>query len=46
MIRLDGDRFLGVLTPDSVHRALRRSIDEEEGKGLATSAAPVGTSAP
>jgi osmoprotectant transport system ATP-binding protein len=24
---LDGDRFLGVLTPESLHAALRRSID-------------------
>jgi osmoprotectant transport system ATP-binding protein len=24
---LDGDRFLGVLTPDSLHAALRRSVD-------------------
>jgi osmoprotectant transport system ATP-binding protein len=24
---LDGDRFLGVLTPESLHAALRRSVD-------------------
>jgi osmoprotectant transport system ATP-binding protein len=24
---LDGDRFLGVLTPDSLHVALRRSVE-------------------
>jgi osmoprotectant transport system ATP-binding protein len=23
---LDGDRYLGVLTPDSLHRALRASV--------------------
>jgi osmoprotectant transport system ATP-binding protein len=34
---LDGDRFLGVLTPDSLHAALRRSVDEEEGVPLAAS---------
>jgi osmoprotectant transport system ATP-binding protein len=27
LVVLDGERYLGVLTPDSVHRALRRSID-------------------
>jgi osmoprotectant transport system ATP-binding protein len=26
---LDGDRFLGVLTPESLHAALRRSVDGE-----------------
>jgi osmoprotectant transport system ATP-binding protein len=26
---LDGDRFVGVLTPESVYRALRRSLDAE-----------------
>jgi osmoprotectant transport system ATP-binding protein len=26
---LDGARFLGVLTPESLHAALRRSVDEE-----------------
>ena len=26
---LDGDRFLGVLTPGSLHRALRRSVEEQ-----------------
>jgi osmoprotectant transport system ATP-binding protein len=34
---LDGDRFLGVLTPDSLHTALRRSVDEEDGVPLAAS---------
>jgi osmoprotectant transport system ATP-binding protein len=34
---LDGDRFLGVLTPDSLHAALRRSVDEEDGVPLAAS---------
>jgi len=24
---LDGDRFLGVLTPESLHAALRRSVE-------------------
>jgi osmoprotectant transport system ATP-binding protein len=28
---LDGARFVGVLTPDSLHSALRRSIDDEAG---------------
>jgi len=28
---LDGDRFVGVLTPDSLHAALRRSVDTEAG---------------
>ncbi|MGH3472615.1 MAG: ATP-binding cassette domain-containing protein [Nocardioidaceae bacterium] len=33
---LDGDQFLGVLTPATLHEALRRSISaEEEGKALA-----------
>ncbi len=26
---LDGDRFLGVLTPESLHAALRRSVEDE-----------------
>jgi osmoprotectant transport system ATP-binding protein len=43
---LDGDRFLGVLTPESIYRALRRSIEEDEGKSVDSPAAPVGTSAP
>jgi osmoprotectant transport system ATP-binding protein len=34
---LDGDRFLGVLTPDALHAALRRSVDEEDGVPLAAS---------
>jgi osmoprotectant transport system ATP-binding protein len=28
---LDGDRFVGVLTPESLHGALRRSVDDEAG---------------
>jgi len=28
---LDGDRYLGVLTPESLHAALRRSIAEQDG---------------
>jgi osmoprotectant transport system ATP-binding protein len=31
---LDQDRFVGVLTPDSLHVALRRSIDEADGVPL------------
>ncbi|MDQ6615307.1 MAG: betaine/proline/choline family ABC transporter ATP-binding protein [Actinomycetota bacterium] len=31
---LDGDRFVGVLTPESLHVALRRSIDDEAGVDL------------
>ncbi len=27
---LDGSRFLGVLTPESLHRALRRSVDQAD----------------
>jgi osmoprotectant transport system ATP-binding protein len=27
---LDGDRFLGVLTPESLHAALRHSVDGAE----------------
>jgi osmoprotectant transport system ATP-binding protein len=34
---LDGERFLGVLTPDSLHAALRRSVDEADGVSLAAS---------
>jgi osmoprotectant transport system ATP-binding protein len=34
---LDDDRYLGVLTPDSLHAALRRSIDRSEGVELAAS---------
>ena len=33
---LGGDRFLGVLTPESVYRTLRRSIDEAETTAAAT----------
>jgi osmoprotectant transport system ATP-binding protein len=36
---LDGDRFLGVLTPESLHAALRRSVEgrvpETAGTALA-----------
>ena len=35
---LDGDRFVGVLTPESVYRSLRRSLD---GHDPATTAAAV-----
>jgi osmoprotectant transport system ATP-binding protein len=28
---LDGSRYLGVLTPESLHAALRRSIAEQDG---------------
>jgi osmoprotectant transport system ATP-binding protein len=31
---LDGDSYLGVLTPDSLHAALRRSIDRADGVDL------------
>jgi osmoprotectant transport system ATP-binding protein len=31
---LDGDSYLGVLTPDSLHAALRRSIDRADGVEL------------
>jgi osmoprotectant transport system ATP-binding protein len=34
---LDGERFLGVLTPDSLHAALRRSVDEADGVAVAAS---------
>jgi osmoprotectant transport system ATP-binding protein len=34
---LDGETFLGVLTPDALHTALRRSVDEAEGVPLAAS---------
>ena len=34
---LDGERFVGVLTPESLHAALRRSIDEAEGVPLTAS---------
>ncbi|HLY83672.1 MAG TPA: betaine/proline/choline family ABC transporter ATP-binding protein [Acidimicrobiales bacterium] len=34
---LDGDRFVGVLTPESLHTALRRSVDQEDGVALAAS---------
>jgi hypothetical protein len=32
---LDGERFVGVLTPDSLHTALRRSVDMADGVDLA-----------
>jgi osmoprotectant transport system ATP-binding protein len=31
---LDGDHYQGVLTPDSLHAALRRSVDEADGVEL------------
>jgi osmoprotectant transport system ATP-binding protein len=31
---LDGERFMGVLTPDSLHVALRRSVDQADGVDL------------
>jgi osmoprotectant transport system ATP-binding protein len=31
---LEGDRFVGVLTPESLHVALRRSVDAEDGVAL------------
>jgi osmoprotectant transport system ATP-binding protein len=34
---LDGERFIGVLTPESLHAALRRSVDEADGIDLAAS---------
>ncbi len=34
---LNGDRFVGVLTPESLHAALRRSVDAAEGIPLAAS---------
>jgi osmoprotectant transport system ATP-binding protein len=34
---LDRERFLGVLTPDSLHAALRRSVDEADGVAVAAS---------
>ncbi len=34
---LDGERFVGVLTPDSLHAALRRSVDQADGVDLAAS---------
>jgi osmoprotectant transport system ATP-binding protein len=34
---LDGEKFLGVLTPDSLHAALRRSVDEADGVAVAAS---------
>jgi osmoprotectant transport system ATP-binding protein len=36
---LDGDRFLGVLTPESLHAALRRSV---EGSTPETAGAALG----
>jgi osmoprotectant transport system ATP-binding protein len=32
---LDGDRFVGVLTPEAVYRALRRSLHASSGEALA-----------
>jgi osmoprotectant transport system ATP-binding protein len=34
---LDADRFVGVLTPESLHAALRRSVDEADGIELEAS---------
>jgi osmoprotectant transport system ATP-binding protein len=34
---LDGDSYLGVLTPDSLHAALRRSVDRADGVAPAES---------
>jgi osmoprotectant transport system ATP-binding protein len=34
---LDGEKFLGVLTPDSLHTALRRSVDEADGVPMTAS---------
>jgi osmoprotectant transport system ATP-binding protein len=34
---LDGERFIGVLTPESLHTALRRSVDQADGVALAAS---------
>jgi osmoprotectant transport system ATP-binding protein len=34
---LDGERFVGVLTPESLHAALRRSVDDADGVPLAAS---------
>ncbi len=39
---LDGDRFVGVLTPESVYRALRRSLDAQAAATAAAEAAAVG----
>ena len=39
---LDGDTFIGVLTPESVYRALRKSLDDDHGDSA--SAAPIATS--
>jgi osmoprotectant transport system ATP-binding protein len=42
---LDGDRFLGVLTPGTLHEALRRSISAEAG-GLELADVDVSTTGP
>ena len=34
---LDGDRYVGVLTPDLLHAALRRSVDRSDGLELSAS---------
>ncbi|MGL1311244.1 hypothetical protein ACSTKO_24860, partial [Vibrio parahaemolyticus] len=34
---LDGDAYVGVLTPDLLHAALRRSVDRSDGVELAES---------
>jgi osmoprotectant transport system ATP-binding protein len=33
---LDGARFLGVLTPESLHAALRRSVEDSEPETAGT----------
>ncbi len=37
---LDGRRFVGLLTPDAVHTALRRSVDQADGAEAAPSPRP------
>jgi osmoprotectant transport system ATP-binding protein len=37
---LDGDRFLGVLTPSSLHLALRRSVDADVAGARAEDVVP------
>jgi osmoprotectant transport system ATP-binding protein len=39
---IDGDRFLGVLTPDAVYRSLRQSLAEAERTDAATAASTSG----
>jgi osmoprotectant transport system ATP-binding protein len=40
---LEGTRYLGVLTPDSLHAALRRSVDRAAGSDLTDTATSVPT---